>query len=302
MCEFGSLASVEVPPNTLVILELDPAEYVLALHDAHAVTPPAGGFSGEVRARADQRVVLRFSAGAGPSTESGEASPWGDVTVAATDETLAISDALFLLTVLLLTEHHGDTFLHRTHRWGFVDARSQRRFELPHPPRIETSQALVGSVPVATRIQLLIEACEIAVPIWADWAKNGDRTYYDGIMAMSVVPHDLAQASIAAVRTWLEDGDPAPLQRWSGEYSSLHWPMLEDNLTIPQNVYYGLFAPCNLMDCALQGGSLPAALLCIQQATAARATNAQDTFLGEPYRKAFFLAWWRACLRVLCRP
>ena len=33
---------------------------------------------------------------------------------------------------------------------------------------------------------------------------------------------------------------------------------------------------------------------------AARATNAQDQFLGEPFRKAFFLAWWRACLQVLC--
>jgi hypothetical protein len=76
--------------------------------------------------------------------------------------------------------------------------------------------------------------------------------------------------------------------------------MLEDNWTVPENVYYGLFAPCNLVDCALEGGNLTAALTCIQQATAARATNAQDHFLGEPFRKAFFLAWWRACLRVLC--
>ena len=50
----------------------------------------------------------------------------------------------------------------------------------------------------------------------------------------------------------------------------------------------------------LDAGNLATALTCIQQTTAARATNAQDTFLGEPFRKAFFLAWWRVCLRVLC--
>ena len=102
------------------------------------------------------------------------------------------------------------------------------------------------------------------------------------------------------MHTWLEDGDPKPLTAWSGEYRSLHWPMLEDNWSVPPNVYYGLFAPCNLVDCALEDGSLTAALTCAQQATAARATNAQDQFLGEPFRKAFFLAWWRACLQVLC--
>lgn len=297
---------MEVPPNTLVVLELDPADYVLTLSDAHAAPHPGGGFSGEVAARADQRVVLRFSAAAAPaspaSSSSSEVPPWGDVTVTVVDEALALPDALFLLSVVLLTEHHRDAFLHRAHPWAYVDTRTQRRVELPHPPRIETSQALVGSVPVPARVRLLIEACELAVPIWTAWARVSDLTYFDGIMAMGSVPQQLAESTIAAVRTWLEDGDPAPLQRWSGEYRSLHWPMLEDNWTVPQNVYYALFAPCNLVDCVLEGGSVTAALTCIQQATAARATNARDTFLGEPFRKAFLLAWWRACLRVLCAP
>ncbi len=295
---------MEVSPDTLVVLELDPADYVLTLHGPRAATHSGGGISGEVSARADSRVVLRFSADAAPESASGSAAggapPWGDITVTVTDGSLALPDALFLLSVLLLTEQHQDAFLHRAHPWGFVDAPTQRRFALPHPPRIETSQALLGSVPVPTRIRLLIEACELAVPIWTAWAKHGDRGYYDGVMAMGVVPHNLAEATIAAVRTWLDDGDPAPLTRWIGEYQSLHWPMLEDNWSVPPNVYYGLFAPRNLADCALEGGNLATALTCIQQATAARATNAQDTFLGEPFRKAFFLAWWRVCLRVLC--
>ena len=83
----------------------------------------------------------------------------------------------------------------------------------------------------------------------------------------------------------------------------LFWPLLRRLVRlVPPNVYYALFAPCNLLDCALEGGSPDAALTCLRQATAARATNAQDTFLGEPFRKAFFLAWWRACLRVLAAP
>lgn len=295
---------MEVPPNTLVVLALDPADYVLTLLGAEAATDMTAGFSGEVATRADPRVVLRFSAAAAEASTvpsaSSEAPPWGDVTVTVVDQALALPDALFLLTVLLLTEHHQDAFLHRAHPWAYVDARTQRRFELPHPPRIETSQALLGSVPVPTRVRLLIEACELAVPVWTAWAKGADLTYFDGVMAMSSVPRKLAESTIAAVHTWLEDGDPKPLTAWSGEYRSLHWPMLEDNWSVPPNVYYGLFAPCNLVDCALEDGSLTAALTCVQQATAARATNAQDQFLGEPFRKAFFLAWWRACLQVLC--
>lgn len=295
---------MEIPPDTLVVLDLDPEDYVLALRSDESATHASGGFSGDVTRRAGERVVLRFSAGAAlPPTDgptAGDEPSWGDLTVTSTDEALAFSDAVFLLSVLLLTQHHRDAFLHRARGWGFVDARTERRFEVPHPPRIETSQALVGSVPTATRIRLLIEACEIAVPIWTAWARIGKRTYFDGIAGMAVVPHDLAEGSIAAVRTWLEDGDPKPLQLRSGEYRALHWPMLEDNWEVPQNVYYSLFAPCNLVACALADGSLPAALTCVQQATAARATNANDAFLGEPFRKAFLLAWWRACLRVLC--
>jgi hypothetical protein len=59
---------MEVPPNTLVVLALDPADYVLTLHDPQAATHPGGGFSGEVATRADQRVVLRFSADAAPAS------------------------------------------------------------------------------------------------------------------------------------------------------------------------------------------------------------------------------------------
>jgi hypothetical protein len=283
---------VEVPANARVVLELDPADYVLTLHDQH--------LSGEIATRAEQRVVLWFSVATTAPKPDADAPPWGDVTWTAIDPALVPSDAMFLLSVLLLTERHQDAFLHRAHPWGFVDATTQRRYDLPHPPRIETSQALVGSVPVPIRIRLLIEACQIAVPIWTEWAKDGGLSYFDGIMAMASVPHDLAEATIAAVRTWLEDGDPKPLEGWSGEYRSLHWPMLEDEWEVPPNVYYSLFAPCNLVQCALSGGSLSHALVCIQQAAAARCTNAQDTFLGEPFRKAFFLAWWRACLRVLC--
>jgi hypothetical protein len=295
---------MEVPPNTLVVLELDPAEHVLTFVDPEAAALVTGSFSGEVRSRADQRTVLRFSADAplpgAASTGEVEPPPWGDLRITVKDDALALSDAIFLLSVLLLADHHQDAFLQRSHPWRFVDGRSERRLELPHPPRIETAQAMLASVPVATRIRLLIEACQLAVPVWTAWADGGDRSYFDGVMAMGTVPHDLAEATIAAVTTWLDDGDPAPLQRWSSEYGSLHWPMLEDNWTVPQNVYYSLFAPYNLVDCALGGGSLEAALTCIRQATAARATNAQDHFLGETFRNAFFLAWWRACLRVLC--
>ena len=99
--------------------------------------------------------------------------------------------------------------------------------------------------------------------------------------------------------TWLADGDTTPLAGYMGEYRSLHWPMLEDEWTVPTNVYYSLFAPCNLADCARNDGDLAAALVCIRQATAARATNGQDQFLGEPFRKAFFLGWWHACVRIL---
>jgi hypothetical protein len=170
---------------------------------------------------------------------------------------------------------------------------------VPHPPRIETSQALLGSVSVKTRVRLLVEACTIALPVWATWAKVGDLSYFNGI-GMSHVRHDLAEATIAAVTTWLDDGDPAPLSPLIGEYHGLHWPRLEDEWTCPENVYYSLFAPCNAADCARSDGDLKLALVCIQQATAARATNGDDDFLGEPFRKAFLLAWWRACLRVLC--
>ncbi len=278
---------MDLPPATPVVLELDPADYALTL-DSSAES--AGRLTGGIAARADRRVVLRFS---------GESPPWGDLQVTVTDPALELADALFLVSVLLLTEHHQDRFLHRPQRWGFVDAHTQRRVELPHPPRIETAQALLGGLPVPTRIRLLVEACQIAVPVWTAWARSAELVYFDGVMSMAAVPQDLAEATIASVRTWLADGDPSPLARWRAEYRSLHWPMLEDEWEPPPNVYYSLFAPCNLVDCALDDGSLSAALVCIRQAAAARATDTEDNFLGEPARKAFFLAWWRACVRVL---
>ncbi|MBK6812000.1 MAG: hypothetical protein IPG81_24580 [Sandaracinaceae bacterium] len=243
-----------------------------------AATDMTAGFSGEVATRADQRVVLRFSAAAAEASTvpsaSSEAPPWGDVTVTVVDQALALPDALFLLTVLLLTEHHQDAFLHRAHPWAYVDARTQRRFEPPHPPRIETSQALLGSVPVPTRVRLLIEACELAVPIWTAWAKvPTSPTSMASWRCRRCPGSSPSPPSPRCAR--LEDGDPKPLTAWSGEYRSLHWPMLEDNWSVPPNVHYGLFAlqPGGLR---ARGRSLTAALTCVQQATAARATNAQD--------------------------
>lgn len=293
---------MQVPPNALVVLTLDPADYVLTLKHEDAGSDRAAPFSGSVAARDDSRVVLRFSSESAPPPEpdSGPSPPWGAVSFTVADPELAVADAVFLLSVLLLTEHHQDAFLHRSHPWRYVEASTGRTLSLPHPPRIETAQALLGSVPVATRVRLLVEACTIAVPVWKDWAKSGRLTYFDGIMSMAAVRHDLAQATLEAVSGWLEDGDPAPLEAFIGEYRSLHWPMLEDEWTCPENVYYSLFAPCNAAECARADGDLDLALVCIQQATAARATNEADDFLGEPFRKAFLLAWWRACLRVLC--
>jgi hypothetical protein len=304
------LLTMQVPPNALVVLPLDPADYVLAMTHDEGANKPEVAFAGSVTARADERVLLRCSATRGPlpapeldadtDTDTDTAPRWGEVSFTIEDPELAVEDALFLLSVLLLTEHHQDAFLHRTHPWRFVDATTQRAFSVPHPPRIETSQALLGSVSVPTRIRLLVEACRIGVPVWTAWAKGGDLSYFDGIMAMAAVPQDLAEATVAAVTTWLDNGDPAPLAASVSEYRSLHWPMLEDEWSVPGNVYYSLFAPCNAADCARSDGDLKLALVCVQQAAAARATNADDDFLGEPFRKAFFLAWWRACLRVLC--
>ena len=299
-----------------MVLTLDPADYVLSPTPEDSTNDPANPFSGSIATRADERVVLRYASvtavtephpkpvsEAAPESESDSntdaAPPWGAVSFTVEDPALTVSDGLFLLSVLLLTEHHQDAFLHHTHPWRFVDATTQRSFSLPHPPRIETSQALLGTVSVTTRVRLLVEACAIAVPVWTAWAKRGDLTYFSGI-SIEAVRHDLAEATIAAVTTWLDDGDPAPLSPLIGEYHGLHWPRLEDEWTCPENVYYSLFAPCNAADCARSDGDLKLALVCIQQATAARATNGDDQFLGEPFRKAFFLAWWRACLRVLC--
>lgn len=302
---------MQIPPNALVTLTLDPADYVFALNRDERVGDANGGFSGSVSTRADGRVVLRCSAasaavsqsgsesGSAPESEPSSGPPFGDLSFAVEDPQLPLPDALFLLSVLLLTEHHQDAFLHRTHPWRFVDATTERVFRLPHPPRIETAQALLGSVSVTTRVRLLVEACQLALPIWTEWARGGDLTYFDG-MGLSAVRHDLAEATVAAVSCWLDDRDAAPLSALMGQYHGLHWPMLEDEWSCPQNVYYSLFAPCNAADCARADGDLEAALVCIRQAAAARATNGADEFLGEPFRKAFFLAWWRACLHVLC--
>ncbi|MFT5681207.1 MAG: hypothetical protein ACI8RZ_002113 [Myxococcota bacterium] len=294
---------MQIPPNTLVVLTLDPADYALSLTPDAGDSGATSAFSGSVAARTDGRVVLRYSSASGavtePVSDSTTAPPWGDVSFTIEDPELSVADGLFLLSVLLLTEHHQDAFLHHAHPWCFVDATTQRSFSVPHPPRIETAQALLGTVPVKTRVRLLIEACNIAVPVWTAWARHGDLGYFNG-MSIESVRHDLAEATITAVTDWLSDGNPAPLSPLIGHFHGLHWPMLEDEWTCPQNVYYSLFASCNAADCARANGDLKLALVCIQQATAARATNGDDDFLGEPFRKAFFLAWWRACLRVLC--
>jgi hypothetical protein len=122
------------------------------------------------------RVVLCCSSAGGAVTES--ASPWGGVSFSIKDPELPVADGLFLLSVLLLTEHHQDAFLHRAHPWCFVESATQRRFSVPHPPRIETSQALLGTVSVKTRVRLLIEACNIAVPVWTAWAEHGDLSFF----------------------------------------------------------------------------------------------------------------------------
>lgn len=282
---------MHVPPNTLVTLGLDPAAFALELAPGGA-----GEISGAVVARADGRRVARFR-----QNSLEERAPEGHVHVDIEDPAVTLPDAILLVAVLLFTEHHADAHLHRPHDWCFVHGSTARRYQVAHPPRIEAVQALLARLPVATRVRLLVEACELAVPIWRDWAETGDLTYFDGVMAMDAVPRDLAEATIAAVKQWLDDADPAPLEAFSGAYRRLHWPMLEDEWVIPHHVYYSLFAPCNLARCALAEGDLSLAQVCMQQATAARATNGADEFLGEPYRRAFLLAWWRACLGELCR-
>lgn len=211
----------------------------------------------------------------------------------------SVLDALYLVSVLLFEGHHGNAFLHRDHDWDVVDERSGRHLDVPHPPRIETVRALLGRRSAETRIRFLLEACALAVPVWTGWAASADLTYYDGIMSMDAVPQDLAEATLEAGRRWLDDGDPASLERAVSAYRALHWPMLEDELVLPPNVYYSAFAARNMASCALSGGDLDDALTCVQQALAARATDAHDTFLGEPFRRAFLLQWWRACLGVL---
>ena len=84
------------------ILELDPADYLLTI--SSGVDDPAAGFSGEITRRADRRGVLRFTAHSAPSAHGNDAPPWGDVTwtTVGAEGALPPSDALFLLTVLLL--------------------------------------------------------------------------------------------------------------------------------------------------------------------------------------------------------
>lgn len=284
---------VDIPPNTMVNLELNPADFALELAAPEARAGEVE-LSGAV-VTADGRPVLRFD-----QRHLGERASSGHVVFEIKDPAIAVSDAIFLVAVLLFTEHHKDAYLHRAQDWCFVHSSTQRRYEVAHPPRIETAQALLERLPVPTRIRLLVKACEIALPIWRDWATSGDLSYFDGIMAMDTVPQDLAEATIAAVKMWLEDGTPDVLKAQSAAYQRLHWPMVEGEWVVPQNVYYSAFASCNLARCALAAGDLELALVCMQQATAARSTNATDQFLGEPFRRAFMLQWWRACLSVLC--
>ncbi|MCA9576683.1 MAG: hypothetical protein R3B40_08845 [Polyangiales bacterium] len=297
---------MEIPPDTLVRLTLDPADHVLLLDHGATTTCPFA--SGALVRRTDERVVLRFAEGLvtrpdDPRTAEANSVGSGErhahVSFTMVDDALSVPDALFLLSVLWLTDYHADAFLHESRSFEFVDARSGQAIALPHPPRIETSQALLAALPLAARLRALLAACELAVPVWSAWARTGDLTYYDGIMSMASVPARLAESTLAAVARWLEDGIPEPLAEQLSAYRSLHWPMLEDNWSVPPNVYYSLFAPRNLADCALEGGDLDAARVCLQQATAARATNALDEFLGEPFRKAFLLGWWRACVHIL---
>ena len=286
---------MDVPPNAMVSLSLDPADFALELAPDPVASVGLVQLSGAVIAQADGKAVARFQ-----QQTLEEHAPAGHVVFEIEDPELALSDAVFLVAVLLFTDHHGNEYLDRPHDWAFVHRSTNRRFEVAHPPRIETVQALLARLPVTTRIRLLLEACEIAVPIWRDWAGSANLRYYDGIMAMDAVPQDLAEATISAVETWLEDAIGAPLEARSAAYRRLHWPMVEDELVIPQNVYYSAFAACNMARCALGDGDLALALVCVQQAAAARATNAKDEFLGEPFRRGFLLRWWRACLAVLC--
>lgn len=266
----------------MVQLSLDPADFSLD------VTVDADRLTGVIRRKSDGQPQARFTLD--------PTHPHEHIEYSVAEPGLPLSDAVFLISVLFFTEHLGNQHLHSPLRLTFVSP--HRPVTVAHPPRIETTEALLGGLSVPDRIAVLVAACEIAVPVWRDWAQAGELTYFDGL-GMSAVSSTLAQSTIAAVRGWLKDGDTGPLQAQSSEYRALHWPMIEDEWAVPQNVYYSLFAPCNLARCAIKGGDIELALVCIRQATAARATNRQDDFLGEPFRRAFLLEWWRAALGLL---
>ncbi len=282
---------MDAPPGTRVVLELDPADHVVEVADA-------ADLAGSSLRRSDGAVLLRLRDLHAPPSTSG--LPFGTLELTRLDPALSFSDAVFLATTCLLTGRHHDVFLHLPHLWRFVDHASGQQVDVPHPPRIETVWALLARLDLPTRIRVLVEACELAVPVWTRWAATANLRYFDGIMSMAMVDQDLAESTIAALWGWLADGDTTGLERRSGDYRALHWPMLEDEWTCPDNVYYSLFAPCNAARSALADGDLDLAFTCLRQAAAARATSAADEFLGEPFRRAFLLAWWRACLRVFC--
>ncbi|MCB9598513.1 MAG: hypothetical protein H6719_37710, partial [Sandaracinaceae bacterium] len=201
---------MDVPPDALVELTLDPASYTLELE-------PGATVAGALVRRSDGRSMVRFR----------QRADWREVELEVDEPSLTLSDAVYLVSVALFTEHHRDAYLMRGGALGFVEP-TRRRLSVPHPPRMESVEAMLSELPPRTRIELLVEACELGVPIWTRWASTGKLTYFDGIMAMASVPHDLAEASIRAARRWLEDGDGAPLEALSSEYWGLHWPMLED--------------------------------------------------------------------------
>lgn len=210
------------------------------------------------------------------------------------------SDLLYLFSMLYFVEACGNRHLDTISAVSFHH-KGGPQVSLPHPPQMKTVKALLSRWPLPLRVACLVEACELGVPIWTEWARSGELSYFDGVMSMASVNPRLAEDTIEAARRWLKDGEEEPLRGQLAAYRALHWPRLEDEWTCPENVYYSLYAPNNLAEAAIKGKASDA-LVCLQQAVAARATDGRDRFLGAPFVRAFLVEWWRRVVALLCSP
>ena len=214
-----------------------------------------------------------------------------DIEWALIDDAMPPSDVLYLFCCLHFAADSS------VHTMVFSRRDLPQMVCLPPPPVMVSIEHTLSLWSPPLRVRMLVEACILALPIWQAWKVHGELSYFDGVISMETVPEDLAEDSIAAVQTWLQDQDTGPLKQQNSEYQRLHWPMLEDEWTCPQNVYYSLFSAKNLL-CAAISGDVADALTCIRQAVAARATDEIDTYLGPEFVGAFLQAWWRKVVAI----